>query len=131
MILASCLTCSTRGALLAATLTLGVGVMVPASAAEPVALPRPDHIVVVVMENHDFSEIIGSPKAPFINDLGRRGATFTMSFAVTHPSQPNYFALFTGSTQGVESNDTYLLDAPTLAGSLERAGRSFVGYAEH
>ena len=32
---------------------------------------------------------------------GRQGANFTQSYAITHPSQPNYLALFSGSTQGV------------------------------
>src|SRR3954463_5835700 len=66
-----------------------------------VGLPRPDHIVVVVEENHSFDSIIGSKAAPYINALAREGALFTRSFALTHPSQPNYIALFSGSTQGV------------------------------
>lgn len=91
---------------------------------------RPDHIVVVVEENHGYSDIIGNPDAPFINGLAREGELFTQAYAVAHPSQPNYFAIFSGSTQGITDNGTYFLFAPTLAGELVDAGYSFVGYAE-
>ena len=64
-------------------------------------LPRPDHIVMVIEENHSYSQIIDSPDAPYINSLAARGAVFTQSFGVTYPSQPNYLALFSGSTQGI------------------------------
>jgi hypothetical protein len=93
-------------------------------------LPRPEHIVVAILENHSFAQIIGNDRAPFINDLARRGATFTQSFAVDHPSQPNYFALFSGSAQGTRSDAPRFFDTPTLAGQLRGAGKTFVGYAE-
>ena len=64
-------------------------------------MPEPAHTVVVVMENHSYADIIGNRAAPFINELARRGALFTRSYAITHPSEPNYLALFSGSTQGV------------------------------
>jgi phosphatidylinositol-3-phosphatase len=85
---------------------------------------------VVVEENHGFSDIIGNHAAPFINSLAAKGALFTNFFAVAHPSQPNYLALFSGSTQGVRNNGSYSLSAPTLAGALRNAGYSFIGYAE-
>lgn len=67
-------------------------------------LPRPDHIVIVVEENKSFAQIIGNPDAPYINALAMRGALFTQSYGITHPSQPNYLALFSGSTHGISSN---------------------------
>src|SRR6266550_279019 len=69
-----------------------------------VVVPQFDHIVVVVEENHPYSAIIGNSSAPFINKLASQGALFKSSFAITHPSQPNYLALFSGSTQGVTTN---------------------------
>jgi hypothetical protein len=68
------------------------------------AVPRPDHIVIVVEENHAYSSIIGSTAAPYINSLAAQGASFTASHGVTHPSQPNYIDLFSGSNQGVTSD---------------------------
>ncbi len=55
---------------------------------------------------------------------------FVNAFAVTRPSQPNYFALFSGSTQGGDDNGKYMFNAPNLASALETAGKSFVGYVE-
>jgi hypothetical protein len=95
------------------------------------AVPRLRHIVIVVMENRSYSEIIGNRRAPFINALARRGALFTASYAVTHPSEPNYLALFSGSTHGVTSDRCPItLRGRNLAAELLAAGLSFTGYAE-
>ena len=95
------------------------------------AVPRLDHVVLVVMENHTASAVLGNPDAPFINGLARTGATLTQSYAVAHPSQPNYLALFSGSTQGVSSDRCPLtFSGPNLATSLRAAGRTFAGYSE-
>jgi phospholipase C len=58
----------------------------------------PDHLIVVVEENHSFEEIIGSPAAPFINTLAAHGTILTDYHAITHPSLPNYVALLSGRT---------------------------------
>ncbi len=68
-------------------------------------VPKPDHVIIVMEENHSYSEIIGSGEAKYINTLAQEGALFTQSFAVEHPSQPNYLDLFSGSNQGVTSDD--------------------------
>lgn len=95
------------------------------------ALPRPDHIVIVVEENKSFSQIIGNKQAPYINALARRGALFTNSYGVTHPSQPNYLALFSGTTHGIRSNACPLdLHGDSLASALIAQGLSFVSYSE-
>ena len=99
------------------------------AAADP-PVPTPAHVVVVIMENHSFREIIGNAEAPYTNQLAAGGAVFTQSFAVGHPSEPNYFALFSGSTQGATSDDAYNIDAPTLASALHAAGDDFLGYVE-
>ena len=94
-------------------------------------MPEPAHTVVVVMENHSYADIIGNPAAPFINELAGRGALFTRSSAITHPSEPNYLALFSGSTQGVTDDGCpNRFTAPNLAADLIRVGKSFAGYAE-
>ena len=93
-------------------------------------LPQPDHVVVVILENHSFDEIVDPKRAPFIFSLATGGALFTHSFAVAHPSQPNYFALFSGSTHGIRDNADHLMNAPTLATALDAAHKSFIGYVE-
>jgi phosphatidylinositol-3-phosphatase len=94
-------------------------------------VPTPAHTVVVVMENHASSEVIGNSAAPYLNQLGRQGAVFTRSYAITHPSEPNYLALFSGSTHGVVDDSCPVeLTAPNLAADLIGAGKTFAGYAE-
>jgi phosphatidylinositol-3-phosphatase len=94
-------------------------------------LPRPDHIVVVIEENHSFAQIIDSPAAPYLNTLIKTGALLTNGYAITHPSQPNYLALFAGSTEGIIANNCPLvLTVPNLRSALAQVGRSFVGYSE-
>lgn len=93
-------------------------------------MPQPDHVVVAILENHSFGQIVDPSSAPFIYRLATGGALFVHAFAVSHPSQPNYFALFSGSTQGVRDNKDHMFDAPTLAGALDAAGKGFIGYVE-
>lgn len=98
----------------------------------PAAVPRPDHILVVIDENHAQGEIVGNANAPYITGLSKSGANFTNSHAITHPSQPNYLALFSGSTQGTTS-DTCPRKAFTtadLGGQALAAGIGFDGYSE-
>ena len=94
-------------------------------------LPHPDHVVMVIMENHSFDQIIDPSRAPFIYELATNGALFVNAFAVAHPSQPNYFALFSGSTQGVRDSAIHSFDVPNLATVLDAAHKSFVGYVEN
>ena len=94
-------------------------------------VPRFDHVVVVVEENRSYSEIIGSPAAPYLNSLAAGGALFTRSYGLTHPSQPNYLALFSGSTQGVTGDSCpHSFTGPNLASQLLAAGLGFAGYSE-
>jgi acid phosphatase len=94
-------------------------------------LPRPDHIVIVIEENKSFTQIIGNREAPYINELAKRGALFIQFYGVTHPSQPNYLALFSGSTRGIGSNACPLdLSGDNLASLLQAKGLSFTSYSE-
>ncbi|MFF7351127.1 alkaline phosphatase family protein [Streptomyces filipinensis] len=97
------------------------------------AVPSPDHVVVVVFENHAYSQVIGSSSAPYLNSLRSGGASLTQAYAETHPSQPNYFALFSGSTQGITDDSCYtpgFSSAPNLASETIAAGRSWASYNE-
>jgi hypothetical protein len=86
---------------------------------------------VVVLENHSYDQVRGNPDAPFINMLAEEGLTLTQSYAVTHPSQPNYLALFSGSTQHVgDDSCPHTFNTSNLASELLAAGDTFVGYSE-
>ena len=94
-------------------------------------LPRPEHVVIVIEENLGAGGILGSADAPYLNALARQGATFTNASAVTHPSQPNYLALFSGSTQGVKDDGCpKSFSGPNLATALLTAHLTFGGYSE-
>lgn len=87
--------------------------------------------MVVVLENHSFSQIIGNPQAPYVNRLASSGALFTGASAIGHPSEPNYLALFSGSTQGVSGDPCPVnFSGPNLAAQLLASGRTFAGFAE-
>jgi acid phosphatase len=94
-------------------------------------VPKPAHIVVVMEENHAYDEIIGSSSAPYLNSLASQGALFTQSFAIEHPSQPNYLDIFSGTDQGVTSdNCPQSFSTANLGGELLKAGYTFKGYSE-
>jgi PKD repeat protein len=114
--------------LLAAATVLAPG---SATAAGTSAVPRPDHVVVVIEENKAATQIVGNADAPYITSLAAAGANFTASYAITHPSEPNYVALFSGSTQGVTDDSCpHSHAAPSLGDELITAGRTFTGYSQ-
>jgi phosphatidylinositol-3-phosphatase len=89
------------------------------------------YIQLVIFENQAYANIIGSPEAPYINSLAQTWANMTDSVAITHPSQPNYLALFSGSTQGVTGDNCPVsFKVASLASELLAAKLSFTGYAE-
>jgi acid phosphatase len=105
----------------------------PAVQAAASTLPTPAHIVVVMEENHSFSDIIGNTsQAPYFNQLASQGAELTSSYAVTHPSEPNYMALFAGSTFGLSSDacPTNEGTKANLGSEVLAANFTFKGYSE-
>ncbi len=100
----------------------------PARAGE---LPHPDHIVLVILENKSFGAIVGNRDAPYLNHLVRIGALFTNSHAVAHPSEPNYLALFSGSTHDLADDSCpHLYQDANLSTRLAAAGKTFAIYSE-
>jgi uncharacterized membrane protein len=113
----------------AVTHTASVSLTVPQT--NILGIAPPDHVVIVIEENHSFSSIIGSSSAPFINSLAQQGALFTQSFAVEHPSQPNYLDLFSGANQGVTDDSCpHTFSTENLATELTAAGETFTGFSE-
>ncbi|MER7009625.1 alkaline phosphatase family protein [Dactylosporangium sp. NPDC000555] len=117
---------------LATTALVATGLTAAASQAQAAtSVPRFDHIVLVMFENHAYSQINNSGSAPYFNSLAAQGAKFTKSYAITHPSQPNYIALFSGSTQGVTNDDCPKnYTGVNLQSQLAGAGLTFKGYSE-
>jgi acid phosphatase len=120
---------------LGAAVLAGAALLVAQTASGAAAVTKPPafaHIVVVMEENHSYADIIGSRSAPYLNALAGQGATFTKSYAVTHPSEPNYLALFSGSTHGLTRDACPLhYTGNSLGQQVLNAHKSFAGYAEN
>jgi hypothetical protein len=126
----------------ATALMLGAGLTTPAPPTTPAplttpvavtgVLPRPDHVVIVMLENKRYDSVVGDHRTPWVTALAAGSANLTRFYAEAHPSQPNYLALFSGSTQGVTDNNCPhdLGNRPNLGRQLLDAGRTFVGYSE-
>jgi acid phosphatase len=87
------------------------------------------------MENRGYNQIIGSSQAPYINTLtsDSKGALLTNSHGLTHPSQPNYLMLYSGSNQGVIDDATpanFPFLTANLGAYLINGGFKFTGYCE-
>jgi len=89
-------------------------------------LPNFGHVFVILMENEESTSIIGNSSAPYINDLASRYGLATNATAVSHPSEPNYLAIWSGSTQGVTDDGVYNFSSgSTIADQIEASGRSW------
>jgi len=79
-----------------------------ASAAEgpvPAGMPHLDHVFVVMMENHGYSQVVNNPNLPFTNDLASQANVATNYFAVGHPSLTNYLEIVGGSNFGIRTDN--------------------------
>jgi acid phosphatase len=94
--------------------------------------PRYDHVVLVMLENINADETIGSAYTPYLNTLASQGAVLTDDYAFIHTSAPNYGEIFAGADNGIR--DGVLPPAPfttpNLAAELRHNGYSFAGYAQ-
>src|SRR3974390_620830 len=71
----------------------------------PKGLPDLDHVYLIMMENHGYSQILNNPNAPFINQYAKSANLATNYFAVAHPSLTNYLEVVGGSNFGVQSDN--------------------------
>lgn len=94
-------------------------------------MPKLAHVVIAVLENHSADQVLNNPAAPFLQSLTSSGVSLTNMQALTHPSEPNYLALFSGSTHGLTSDACPVrLSGPNLASELATQGYTFTGYSE-
>lgn len=94
-------------------------------------VPAFGHIYTIVMENKEYGNVVGDNQAPYLSALIARYGLATDYHAVSHPSEPNYLALFSGSTQGVTNDSVQDLKAPNLADQLEAKGKTWKIFAEN
>ena len=93
--------------------------------------PTFTHVAIVVLENQDFSNIIGNPNMPFLNSLATHNSLARQYFANTHPSIGNYFMMTTGQIITNDDAFTGTVSSDNAARELTNAGKSWKVYAEN
>jgi len=99
--------------------------------AAPCGVPGPfhySHVVWIMLENVGYS-VVGSPSAPYLNQLASSCGLATNDYAVSHPSLPNYVALTSGSTQGIADDaepSSHPLFVPSIFSELGSNWKSLV-----
>jgi hypothetical protein len=89
---------------------------------------RYSHVVWIMLENVGYS-VVGSPSAPYFNELASRCGLATHDYAISHPSLPNYVALTSGSTQGISDDgepSTHPLGVASIFSELGTNWRALV-----
>lgn len=102
------------------------------AAASSRAPSRPlQHVFVIMLENHSQGDVIGTPSAPFLTRLARKYARAANYLGVTHPSQPNYIALFSGSNWWLNSDSpTNRYNHTNLVDQLEAHHLTWTAYMQ-
>src|SRR3989441_6098559 len=98
----------------------------------------PIHTVfLILMENHDWSSIKGSPSAPYINNTLLPIASHAEQYynpPGVHPSEPNYLWLEAGTNFGIRNDKSpahnHQSTTSHLVNLLEAAGLSWRAYQE-
>src|SRR5689334_19517661 len=125
------------GAVAGVAAALTVGLSAP-SGATPVASHgsagdhvRLDRAFIIVLESHSAQGVIGDPNAPFITSLAQRYGEAANYFGVTHPSEPNYIAMTSGSNWFTNNdNPANRFDHTNVVDTLEAAHISWNAYME-
>ncbi len=88
------------------------------------------HVFIIMMENTGFDSLMGNANAPFINATAANHGLAANAFGVTHPSQPNYIAATSGSTNGVADDSDTTIDVPNIVDQLEANGKTWKAYMQ-
>lgn len=102
----------------------------PTPSPTPTTIPAADHVFLILLENHAFNQVIGSPFMPYLNSLASQHSLATNYFANTHPSIGNYFMLTTGN---IETNDdafTGTVSSDSIPRAFAGAGKTWKAYME-
>ena len=94
-------------------------------------LPDFPYVWLIVLENHGYADVVGAAGMPYLNSLIERYGLAERSSGVSRPSEPNYLALFSGSTQDVHDDGSHDIDAANVADQIEASGRTWKEYAEN
>ncbi len=90
-----------------------------------------DHVFVIMMENTGSESLIGNTAdAPWINMAAATYGYAANYYGVTHPSQPNYVAVTSGSTHGVADDNDVDINAVNIVDQLESHGKTWTDYQQ-
>ena len=108
------------------------GIPAPPPPAPPAStVGKLDHVYVIYLENYGYSNIVGNRNAPYINSLIKTYDSASNYYALTHPSNPNYFPVLGGSDYGINYNcANACTTASNLADELDTAGKTWAGYSQ-
>jgi hypothetical protein len=99
----------------------------PSPTPSPKAAATASHVFVIVMENRSYNQVINSP---YIAQLAAKYGVATNYHSVSDPSLPNYLALTSGDTWGINDNEFHRLPAVGLGAQLSDAGIEWRAYME-
>jgi len=101
-----------------------------ASGGGSVSIPQVQHVAVLLLENTDYSDVIGSANMPYLNGLAKQGAVAAKYYANSHPSIPNYFMITTG--QAITNDDSFsdIVSTDNVARELAASSKSWKAYFE-
>jgi phospholipase C len=102
----------------------------PAQPSPSITPPTFAHVILVMEENHSYSDVIGNASMPYLNSLASQYGLATQYFADAHPSIPNYFMLTTGLTETFDDNYSGTVSDDNIVRELGKAGKSWKSYAE-
>lgn len=129
--------CSGPTPLAVTSSTAAPGVRATADATDPcVGTPPPSrwqHVIWIWFENKPATSVIGSPSAPYLNQLARSCTLATDYHGVAHPSLPNYIAATSGSTHGIADDaapERHRIAGPSLFGQVSSSGGQWRSYEE-
>ena len=105
------------------------GVAAAATAPNDAAVPRYDHIVVIVEENKDYAQILNPAAAPSIAGLAAKYGDATRFYGEVHPSEANYAAMLGGDTFGIHDDDAFYCKPGLVDPFCPGAGQP--GYVDH
>jgi phosphatidylinositol-3-phosphatase len=92
--------------------------------------PSSAHVVMVVEENHSYSQVIGNSAMPYLNGLASQYGLATQYFGDVHPSIGNYLMLTTGIPETIDDSFTGTISDDNVVRELVKANKTWHSYAE-
>lgn len=96
----------------------------------PSSAPTFAHVLLLLEENHSYSDVIGNSTMPYLNSLAQQYGLAAQYYANAHPSLPNYFMLTVGVTETDSDNFSGIVSDDNVVRELVKAGKSWKCYAE-